>query len=115
MADSDGEVDTAPGAGGVLGEALGLDETLELNGPDGPLPGIPLPVPNGKRRPRRPTPPPLPAEEPEYEGGPVAAAPRVCVPCLIARGVVLAAGLALLITMIVLERRKAAAAAKAEK
>ena len=49
------------------------------------------------------------------EPAPVAAQGRpVCVPCLIVRGVVLAAGLALLITMLYLERRKAAESRKAD-
>ena len=72
---------------------------LNLESPDGALPGIPI-VPRGTR-----------AREAAQEAAPAApAAPGVCVPCLVARGMILLVGVALLVFLVVRERRKLAGA-----
>jgi hypothetical protein len=69
-----------------------LDETQELNGP---APGIPLPLPNGSR--------PQPVQGQVQTPG-----TSVCVPCLVARGVVIVAITAALIALWVIQLRKTA-------
>ena len=77
-------------------------EALDLQTPDGPLPGIPLGVPNGK----------VPVSLPPSSGTQAGGESSVCVPCLIARGVMILVLTGALIALIVVERRKAQAAAK---
>ena len=76
---------------------MDLPEALDLQTPEGPLPGIPIGARNGK----------LP--EPPSSVGTQTTSPSVCVPCLIARGVMILVLTVALIALVVIERRKAQA------
>lgn len=92
MADADAQTGAPDRASRAAKRALELAEAVAA----GPAPGIPLPAPNGR----------APVETPS----PAAAESRVCVPCLVARGVLIAALALALVALVVIERRKAAKA-----
>ena len=80
---------------------MDLPEALELQTADGPLPGIPIAPRNGRG-----------ADSPSIDAGTQAepsAAAGVCVPCLIARGVLILVLAGALIALVVIEQRKAQA------
>lgn len=100
MASADDEDRPAPASRRKHDQPVDLPEALDLQTPEGPLPGIPLGSRNGK----------LP-ERPSSVGAQTQGAPSsgVCVPCLIARGVMILVLTGALIALVVIERRKAQA------
>ena len=101
MASSEDEDRPAPTAGRKHDrQAPDPLEALDLQTPEGPLPGIPLGSRNGK------APHALSDVGAQTQGAPSSG---VCVPCLIARGVMILVLTGALIALVVIERRKAQA------
>lgn len=96
MASPDDEVGTPAPSGRKHERKPEPLEALDLQTPEGPLPGIPLGARNGKV----PQPPTAVGKQTTSD---------VCFPCLIARGVMILILTGALIALVVIERRKAQA------